>query len=74
VVLDTEVAREIYGPAAVYVPSAEPALVDAALEAALFDPATRARVLDAAPTVLERYSWHESGQRTLQVLLAAAGR
>ena len=73
VVLDTEVAREIYGPAAVYVPSPEPALVEAALEAALFDPAARARVLEAAPLVLERYSWRESAQRTLQVLLAATG-
>ena len=74
VVLDTEVAREIYGPAAVYVPSPDPALVEAALEALIFDPAARARVLDAAPAVLERYSWQESAQRTLQALLAAAGR
>jgi len=74
VVLDTEVAREIYGPAAVYVPSPEPALVDGALEAVLFDATTRARILEAAPAVLERYSWRESAQRTLQVLLAAAGR
>jgi len=44
------------------------------LEAALFDPATRQRVLDAAPQVLERYSWQESARRTLQVLLAAADR
>jgi glycosyltransferase involved in cell wall biosynthesis len=73
VVLDTEVAREIYGPAAVYVASPEPALVEAALDAALFDAATRRRVLDAAPLVLERYSWQESARRTLQVLLAAAG-
>jgi glycosyltransferase involved in cell wall biosynthesis len=73
VVLDTEVAREIYGPAAVYVSSPDPALVEAALDAALFDAETRGRVLDAAPHVLERYSWQESAQRTLQVLLAAAG-
>jgi glycosyltransferase involved in cell wall biosynthesis len=38
VVLDTEVAREIYGPAAVYVRAPEPPLVEAALDAALFDP------------------------------------
>jgi glycosyltransferase involved in cell wall biosynthesis len=73
VVLDTEVAREIYGPAAVYINSPDPALVEAALEAALFDAETRGRVLDAAPHVLERYSWREAAQRTLQVLLAAAG-
>jgi glycosyltransferase involved in cell wall biosynthesis len=73
VVLDTEVAREIYGPAAVYVASPDPALVEAALEAVLFDADTRQRVLDAAPHVLERYAWQESAQRTLQILLAAAG-
>jgi glycosyltransferase involved in cell wall biosynthesis len=73
VMLDTEVAREIYGPAAVYVASPDPALVEAALDAVLFDADTRQRVLDAAPQVLERYSWRESAQRTLQVLLAAAG-
>jgi glycosyltransferase involved in cell wall biosynthesis len=74
VVLDTEVAREIYGPAAIYVPTPDPALVEAALEDALFNDAARARILETAPVVLERYSWHESAQRTLQVLLAAAGR
>ena len=73
VVLDTDVAREIYGPAAVYVTAPDPALVEAALDAALFDGDTRRRVLDAAPHVLERYSWQESAHRTLQVLLAAAG-
>jgi alpha-1,3-rhamnosyl/mannosyltransferase len=71
VVLDTEVSREIYGPAAIYVPSAEPALIEAALEAALFDAAERARILEAAPQVLARYSWQECGQRTLKALLAA---
>jgi glycosyltransferase involved in cell wall biosynthesis len=73
VVLDTEVAREIYGPAALYVPTASPAAVRSALAIALFDGKERQRLLDAAPQVLERYSWQESAQRTLQVLLAAAG-
>jgi glycosyltransferase involved in cell wall biosynthesis len=73
VVLDTEVAREIYGPAALYVPSPDPVAVAAALETALFDESARIRLLRAAATVLERYSWRECAQRTLQVLLAAAG-
>jgi glycosyltransferase involved in cell wall biosynthesis len=73
VVLDTEVAREIYGPAAIYVATPDPAVIEAALEAALFDEAERARVRDAAVTVLPRYSWRECAQRTLQVLLAAGG-
>lgn len=71
VVLDTEVAREIYGPAGLYVPSPAPVGVEAALETALFDDDARGRLLDAAPRVLERYSWREAAQRTLQVLLAA---
>ena len=73
VVLDTEVAREIYGPAAIYVASPEPAQVKAALETALFDHQERRRLLDTTPQVLERYSWQESARRTLQVLLAATG-
>jgi len=72
VVLDTEVAREIYGPAALYIPTALPQLVRSALETVLYDSKERRRLLDAAPRVLERYSWRESAQRTLQVLLAAA--
>ena len=70
VVLDTEVAREIYGPAAVYVARPDPVLIEQALEQALFDDHERARVLDAAGTVLERYSWTECAHRTLQVLVA----
>jgi glycosyltransferase involved in cell wall biosynthesis len=73
VVLDTEVAREIYGPAALYVPTALPQIVRSALETVLYDEKERRRLLDAAPQVLERYSWRESAQRTLQILLAAAG-
>jgi glycosyltransferase involved in cell wall biosynthesis len=72
VVLDTEVAREIYGPAALYLPSAAPDAVEAALETALVDDEARRTLLDAAPRVLERYSWREAAHRTLQVLLAAA--
>jgi glycosyltransferase involved in cell wall biosynthesis len=70
--LDTEVAREIYGPAALYVPRPEPGVIAQALERLLFDEAERARQLDAASTQLERYSWHDCAQRTLQVLLACA--
>ncbi len=72
VLLATDVAREIYGAAATYVERPDPALIAAGLERALFDEGERARVLDAAPAQLERYSWHEAAQRTLQVLLASA--
>ncbi len=70
--LDTEVAREIYGPAAAYVDRAEPERIAAALERLLVDTAERRRLLDTAATQLERYSWRECAQRTLQVLLSCA--
>jgi glycosyltransferase involved in cell wall biosynthesis len=72
VVLDTEVAREVYGPSAIYVPQPKPALVADALDAILSNQSERQRVLGAAPGVLARYSWHECAHRTLQVLLACA--
>jgi len=72
VVLDTDVAREIYGPSAAYVARPEPALIASALETVLTDRAERQRILDAAPRVLARYSWRECAHRTLQVLLACA--
>lgn len=72
VVLDTPVAREIYGDAALYVARPDAALVEAALERALFDEAERARVLAAAERRLARYSWLECARRTLQVLTERA--
>lgn len=72
VVLDTEVAREIYGPAAVYVAGPNPALIATALETAVTDGAERRQVLAAAPQVLARYSWDECAHRTLHALLASA--
>ena len=72
VVLETEVAREIYGRSAVYVKRPEPHAICAALECALYDPAERARILDISQHVLRRYSWRECAHRTLQVLLACA--
>ena len=72
VVLDTEVAREIYGPAALYIDRPDPAAIHAALERVLFDPVERARILEAASRTLERYSWRECAHRTLQALLSCA--
>jgi glycosyltransferase involved in cell wall biosynthesis len=71
VVLDTEIAREIHGPAAFYVSSPDPFLIEQAVERALSDDQERARVLEAAATVLQRYSWSECAHRTLQVLVAS---
>lgn len=72
VVLDTEVAREIYGPSAAYVDRAEPERIASALETVLTDAAERERILAASPRVLARYSWRECAHRTLQALLACA--
>jgi glycosyltransferase involved in cell wall biosynthesis len=72
VVLDTEVAREIYGPAAQYVAQPDPPLVAAALERVLCVDADRQRLIEAGQAQVERYSWDECARRTLQVLLACA--
>ena len=71
VVLDKAVSREVYGPAAIFVERAEPALIEAALERAVFDEAERTRISGAAASILERYSWRECAHRTLQTLLAS---
>jgi glycosyltransferase involved in cell wall biosynthesis len=72
VVLDTEVGREIYGPAAGYVPRPEPDLIAGALERLLVDDEERARLVEAGAKQVGRYSWDECARRTLQVLLACA--
>jgi glycosyltransferase involved in cell wall biosynthesis len=73
VVLDTPVAREIYGNAAIYVERPEPELIDAALDRALNDERERAHRLAIAPGVLSRYSWEECARRVLAVLVEAGG-
>jgi glycosyltransferase involved in cell wall biosynthesis len=72
VVLDTPVAREVYGDAAVYVPSTEPEIVAAALDRVLDEEAERARIRDAAAGLLPRYSWHACAAKVLDALIAAA--
>lgn len=72
VVLDTPVAREIYGSAALYVERPEPALIEAALERVLGDDSERARILAAARVTLARYSWRTCAERVLDVLVTSA--
>ncbi|MSO56905.1 MAG: glycosyltransferase family 1 protein [Acidobacteria bacterium] len=74
VLFDTEVAREVCGDAARYVPIGDLAGITSALNSLLFDESARARVLHAAPAVLARYSWRRAGADTLKALEAAAGR
>lgn len=70
VLLDTPVARETCLDAALYV-NADAQAVAAALESLLYDQATRARILAAAPGVLARYSWANAAQQTLEAIEAA---
>ena len=72
VLLDTPVAHESCGDAAVYVPMNDIPAAARALERALFDEPTRARVLAAAPQVLAKYDWPRLARETLAVLESAA--
>jgi glycosyltransferase involved in cell wall biosynthesis len=74
VVLDTPVARETCGDAALFVPREDLAATARALEAAVFDEGTRARVLSAAPRALRKYDWPRAARETLSVLEDAAVR
>jgi glycosyltransferase involved in cell wall biosynthesis len=69
VTLDTPVAREVYGEAAIRVASPDVTLVAEALQAALDEssPARRA-ALSAAPAVLAKYDWRATAARTLAAL------
>ena len=74
VLLDTPVAREICGDAAVYVQRPDPALIADALHAVLFEAGQRDRILQAATEVLRRYSWTTFAGQVLDVLIDAALR
>jgi len=72
VLLDTVVAREVFGDAAEYVARPEPALIADALERVLYDDARRAAILGAAPAVAARYSWTTCARTVLTALERAA--
>jgi glycosyltransferase involved in cell wall biosynthesis len=72
VVLDTPVAREIYGDAAVYVPADDVAATADALRRLLTAPQARADLLAHADAVLARYSWGEAAAATLDALESIA--
>ena len=74
VLLDTPVARESCGDAAVYVRVRDVAATTRALESVLFDEATRSRILAAAPRELAKYSWPRAARETLAVLERAGSR
>lgn len=74
VVLDTPVAREVYGDAAVFVPHDDIAATAAALETLLSTPAKAEEILARAPAVLARYSWDKAAARTLEHIERIAAR
>jgi glycosyltransferase involved in cell wall biosynthesis len=74
VLLDTAVARESCGAAALYVPANDLKATTAALESLLFDRNARQRILDAAPAELGKFSWSRAASETLAVLEACATR
>jgi glycosyltransferase involved in cell wall biosynthesis len=69
--LDTPVARESCGNAALYVARGDVDAAAAALERLLYDEPTRRRLLGAAPATLARYNWRAAADRTLGVLEGA---
>jgi glycosyltransferase involved in cell wall biosynthesis len=68
--LETAVARESCGAAALYVPMNDLAATTRALESLLFDDRTRQRILSAAPAELAKYSWARAARETLAVIEA----
>jgi glycosyltransferase involved in cell wall biosynthesis len=68
VVGDTAVSRETLDEAALFVRPGDVAALTRALEQALFDEATRTRILARAPAVLAKYDWRRAGRETLAVL------
>lgn len=71
VLLDTAVARESCGDAALYVPLASTTAIAQALDLLLYDVETRRRLLSAAPSTLARYDWTRAARDTMRVLEAA---
>jgi glycosyltransferase involved in cell wall biosynthesis len=71
-VLDTAIAREVYGGAAEYVPDLGVHTVGESLTALLTQPGARLRVLEHAGAVLARYSWDRAADDTLRILEEAA--
>ena len=72
-VLDTEVAREVYGDAAVYVQPGDVKGTAEGLSGLLGDASLRASLLDRAAGVLARFSWERTARETLSALESAAG-
>jgi glycosyltransferase involved in cell wall biosynthesis len=71
VLLDTPVARETCGAAALYVPQGDRVATTRALEQLLFDDSVRTSLLRAAPAVLAQFEWPRAARETLAVIEAS---
>ena len=71
VLLDTPVARESCGDAALYVRRHDLRATTRALELLLFDEGCRAALVAASRTVLARYDWPRAARETLAVIESA---
>jgi glycosyltransferase involved in cell wall biosynthesis len=74
VVLDTPVAREVYGTAARYVSRPDPAEVGTAIADLVDDGPARREVLASARAVLARYRWSDTAAATLAAIEEAGAR
>jgi glycosyltransferase involved in cell wall biosynthesis len=74
IVLDTPVAREVYGDAAIYVSRGGVNATAAAIRRLLLDPESAADHTAAARQLLMRYSWDVAADRTLEHLERIARR
>jgi len=74
VVLDTPVAREVYGAGARYVAPADATAVADALVTLLRDPGARAAQCAAGDAAVARYRWADTARQTWEALSTAAGR
>lgn len=74
VVLDTAVAREVYGDAVRYVGTEDIAGTAAALRELLTSPRSAEALMAKAPAILARYSWDTAAARTLLAIEKAAAR
>jgi glycosyltransferase involved in cell wall biosynthesis len=72
--LDTPVARESCGEAAVYVGRDDSQGVSDRLEQLLYDETLRSRLLAAAPATLARYSWTQAARDVMTVLETCGAR
>jgi glycosyltransferase involved in cell wall biosynthesis len=73
ILLDTPIAREVYGGAALLVPP-DPAAIAGALVTLLTDDRAHADLLAAGRRRLARYSWARTAERVLRTLERAAAR